>query len=655
MKKLNPNWHWLVSLSILASMALSTRIGKTSYSMLADEPVALVMLHLKNESDLPALASLGLTVYSQLYIPEGGLYLLISADHATQDNLARLGYPTRILDADTQGAQYFLLYGLPEALSQAQSEVNLLVVEERQAIARLSLDQVIQLANLGIKALPLIPQPLAAPQTRPQAEALQSVAITPYSKVQAMISQVNSANLQTLVDNLSGEWPVTIDGSPYTIQTRYTDSDTPIKKATKYAYEHFQSLGLNSGYDYYPINGTQRRSVLAEQPGLTQFGRIVLLTAHIDDTSYINGNPLTYAPGADDNASGAAAVMLIANILRQYSFGCTLRYALFSGEEQGLYGSRAYAQDVYNRNENIIGVLNLDMLGYNTPGTGKTIELHTRPGNNKDLQIANLFRDVISAYNLNLTPQIVQDGLSFSDHQAFWEKGYAGILAIEDWDDHTPYYHQTTDRLSTLQMSYYTDYTRAAIGTFAHMGCLLDGQLSGVVSDAISAAPVPAAIVEARANGRQPETTTSQPDGAYQLYLSPDTYTVTVSASGYPAVTSTGIPIQAYQTTVKDFSLCQPVQAASFIFKPPYPKIDETITFTATTQGGVPPYSFTWGFGDGESGNGAVITHTYPTRGVFPVSLISDNLCFSPIIISTPVYVEAELIYLPLLLGNAQP
>jgi hypothetical protein len=297
-------------------------------------------------------------------------------------------------------------------------------------------------------------------------------ALTPDPLVQGMIDQVSSAALYGYVSGLSGETPVIVGGEPYTITTRYSKSVIPIEKATQYAYEHFQSLGLTTSYFEYNLPGTGvRRDVIAEQTGLTQPGRIVLAVAHLDSISDAI-NSLTLAPGADDNASGSAGVLAAADILSQYEFGCTLRYALFTGEEQGLYGSQEYADTVYNLGENVAGVLNLDMIAYNTTGTATTMELHTRPGDSGDLLLAGLFSDVIAAYQLDLTPLVVQDAESASDHYSFWQNGYPAILAIEDWSDHTPYYHKTTDRLQTLDMAYYTRMVKAAVGALAHLGCL---------------------------------------------------------------------------------------------------------------------------------------------------------------------------------------
>jgi len=275
-----------------------------------------------------------------------------------------------------------------------------------------------------------------------------------------MIHQVSSTTAYNYVGNLSGAWSVTVNDNPYTIATRYSYAVTPIKKATRFVYEHFTGLGLNTYYDFYYLYGIELRNVVAEQPGVTDPGCIVLLIAHLDSTS---NDPYNQAPGADDNASGSAGVLLAADILHQYQFECTIRYVLFTGEEQGYWGSKAYSDDVYAAGENV------DMLGYNSDPY-EVIELHTRPGNAGDLSIANLFKGVIQTYDLNLTTQILDDGLSFSDHSPFWSKGYSAILCIEDWyGDRTPDYHKTTDRLSTLDSSYLRDYIRAAVGTVAHL------------------------------------------------------------------------------------------------------------------------------------------------------------------------------------------
>jgi Zn-dependent M28 family amino/carboxypeptidase len=183
--------------------------------------------------------------------------------------------------------------------------------------------------------------------------------LDPDPTIQGMMDQVISDTVVLYDGGLSGEWPVTIGGSPYTIVTRHTTSGEPIQKATQYAGEHLSNLGLS--VEYHIWNATRPPNVIGQLTGETVPEDIYIITAHIDDMP--SGG---VAPGADDNASGSTAVMIAADILTQYRWDCTLRFIFFTGEEQGLLGSSAYAQRSYYAGENILGVLNLDMIAWNT-------------------------------------------------------------------------------------------------------------------------------------------------------------------------------------------------------------------------------------------------------------------------------------------------
>jgi Zn-dependent M28 family amino/carboxypeptidase len=92
-------------------------------------------------------------------------------------------------------------------------------------------------------------------------------------------------------------------------------------------------------------------NVIGEIAGLTNPDDIYIIGGHLDDVSG--------TPGADDNASGSVATMIAAELLSQYQWSCTVRFAFWTGEEYGLLGSAAYAQRSYNLGENILGYLNL--------------------------------------------------------------------------------------------------------------------------------------------------------------------------------------------------------------------------------------------------------------------------------------------------------
>jgi PKD repeat protein len=585
------------------------------------EAEALVRINLSSPVELEHLKNTQLSIYGQFYSESGTHYLIAAAHRELQDILISQGLDLQILDPNTQNATYYLLTAhLAGVFADAGQRVDILNIDGRQAIARATPGEAEQLLGLGIELRQLSPHLIVLPD---EAAPTLPSAITPEVTIQEMIDLVDSATVYNYDGILSGEWSVAIGGSPYTIATRHSGQVTASEKATQFVYEHFQSLGLDVNYHPYnhPWYG-ERRNVEAEQMGASQAERIFLITAHLDD---MPGGLL--APGADDNASGSTGVLLAADILSNYNFDCTLRYVLFTGEEQGLYGSAAYAQEAFNNNEDIQAVLNLDMIGYNSDDA-PVIELHTRPGNTGDQAIATLFTDVIATYNIDLTAEIISPGTGASDHASFWDYGYPAILAIEDYQDFTPYYHTTGDLLSTLDINYFTNFVKAAVGTIAHMGCLASGKLEGRVSDAQTSTPISAASIEATHTSAQIWYTTSLTDGSYQLNLPAGEYSVTANADGYVPFNVSGISVSGNQTTTLDIPLevCQPVGEPDFIYTPVPPIAGHTTIFTGTVGiSGTTPINFQWNFGDGQAGSGHVLTHTYTISDVYTLAMTASN------------------------------
>jgi hypothetical protein len=478
---------------------------------------------------------------------------------------------------------------------------------------------------------PQIPQPV-----------LDVSEASPYDAlIQSMLDQVDPQTLASYVGDLSGENQVLIGGSPYRILTRYSFTTTPIEKATQYGYEHFQSLGLGVFYHSYDLPGAgTRRNVIAEQTGQEQSETIFLISAHLDDTSGYS-NRMTLAPGADDNASGAAGVLAVADILSQFEFDCTLRYALFTGEEQGLYGSQAYADSLSNSNQDLLGVLNLDMIAYNSDDE-RILDLHVRPGNAADLAIAESFSGAVSAYGLDLIPQIQADGMGYSDHYSFWESGFAAILAIEDGSDFNSNYHSINDTLDTLDLDYFTDFVKASLATLAQLGCLQEGTLSGMVTEMGSGAPISGAWIEAIRNDSKTWRVTTEVDGSYQISLPTGQYLLQVSAAGYQPITVDGIEIRDQENNQVDFFLgsCTPVEGAVLSYTPGVPFANQSITFSA----GVPvsstlPVQFDWRFGDGTTARTDTASATLDPTGAFLVSSVEHAYAFTSTLHTYPFLV----------------
>jgi hypothetical protein len=311
------------------------------------------------------------------------------------------------------------------------------------------------------------------PRATPVTPVRKSISLfAPNPLVAEMIGQVRQDDLYQGVATLSGEQATLIGGQPYTLTTRHTDSGQPIAKATQYVYEWFGERGLSPQYVPWISGAHSGRNVAGVLTGTMRPGEVVIIGAHLDSLS---PDALVNAPGADDNATGSAAVLAAADIFSAYRFERTVRFVLFTGEEQWLLGSQSYAQAARARGENIVAVYNMDMLGYEDAG-GPVVELHTRTlsdtGYSADLAIVNVFTSVVATYGLvrQLTPEHVADNMKLSDHASFWNVSYPAILAIEDWQgDFNPNLHKTSDRISALDMAYYTSFVKASLGTVAHL------------------------------------------------------------------------------------------------------------------------------------------------------------------------------------------
>ncbi len=114
--------------------------------------------------------------------------------------------------------------------------------------------------------------------------------------------------------------------------------------------------------------GVVVEDVLGIQPGRDP-NRVVIVGAHIDSRVTDVMNVTSDAPGANDNASGVALVLEAARLLSQHKFDATIVYAVFSGEEQGLWGAELLADTAKARGWRVSAMLNNDIVG-NTIGQG---------------------------------------------------------------------------------------------------------------------------------------------------------------------------------------------------------------------------------------------------------------------------------------------
>ena len=249
--------------------------------------------------------------------------------------------------------------------------------------------------------------------------------------------------------------------------------------AADYIGDHLATAGLTVEVDTFVRRGTVMTNVVGTLAGVGPDDDLIyIICAHYDSIG--NRTPGGWdpatdpAPGADDNGSGTAAVMEAARVLGEHRFAHTLRFIAFAGEEEGLWGSAHYAQEARAAGDSIGGVINLDMIGWDSDGD-RAIELHagTDPASEA---LAHRFTMALSTYRLDLAPQIFTiDAIGLSDHASFWAQGYPAFLGIEDTElrgptaDFNPYYHTIEDTFDKLDMAFVTAFTRATVATLAEL------------------------------------------------------------------------------------------------------------------------------------------------------------------------------------------
>lgn len=294
----------------------------------------------------------------------------------------------------------------------------------------------------------------------------KAVSLSEYQVIQSLVNQVSWSKLSTQILSLQNN--DTISGWD-ALGSRYTLNTARWFPKTKSILNAFQSYGLTADYEYFTYSGyTNLRNVVAIQNGSDTSGYYIIC-AHCDSISGLAsvGGP---APGADDNASGTAAILEVARILSQQQFRYPIRYIAFGAEEQGLIGSVTCANQAYYAGDSIFGVINLDMIAYESSSLSKDIIGNPASEWLVDAMIANN-----STYNIGIDTirKIIDASIWQSDHSPFWNKGYPAILGIEHYYPSNPYYHTVNDTLATLNLPLLTKMTRLSLATIAELAGII--------------------------------------------------------------------------------------------------------------------------------------------------------------------------------------
>ena len=205
-------------------------------------------------------------------------------------------------------------------------------------------------------------------------------------------------------------------------------------------------------------------NIVATLPGTDQDpgARVLVVSGHYDSMPTSVLDSASAAPGADDDASGTAAVLELARVMSRYRFRATIVFLAVAGEEQGLHGSTHWAKSAKERNLNIEAMLDNDIIGSSRAEDGtvdrSTVRLFAqgvppaaslddataallRAGGENDTpprELARAVREIAAAYVPSLKVRVIYRAdryLRGGDHLPFLERGYPAVRFTEPAED----------------------------------------------------------------------------------------------------------------------------------------------------------------------------------------------------------------------------
>ncbi len=266
--------------------------------------------------------------------------------------------------------------------------------------------------------------------------------LAPAPLIQEIVQAVSVDSFTASIDRLAGFY------------TRNTVSDTistetGIGAARRWVFDRFALYSARGGGalipEYFDFDETicdipgSHRNVLATLPGTLHPDRFFIVGAHLDSRGHDVCDPEEFAPAANDDGSGVAAVIELARVMSRYSFDNSLIFMVFTGEEQGLFGSEAYAACSESLGVDIRGMINLDTISNAVNSMGQvdstTFRIYSMgPTGSSHRQLSRLCRWLGLRYVPELEGLVQNREDRFGrggDHQSFRRSGYTAIRFIE--------------------------------------------------------------------------------------------------------------------------------------------------------------------------------------------------------------------------------
>lgn len=330
--------------------------------------------------------------------------------------------------------------------------------------------------------------------------------------IRLVASDHRTPDLQQLVDKVSMKDISTVHKKICGVRNLYPESRAHLEEVKDLIEQSFSRNGLacrtqDTGLTKVAISRLSGSTALLDEKdkdiifhihnvigvlqGAKHEDEVVIVGAHYDTTPD--------NPGADDNASGVAAVLEAARVLSRYTFDKTIVFVNFDQEEPGLLGSQVFVfGGGLPASKKIVGAINMDMIGYysDSPNTQQipqgydaifpqqyknikddqfrgNFALNTANENSGKLGVR--FEQTAQKYvpDLRIISIVVPGNgldagsLAASDHAPFWLAGQPAIFIDDGAETRNPNYHSAGDSISKVNYPFMTKITRAIIASLA--------------------------------------------------------------------------------------------------------------------------------------------------------------------------------------------
>lgn len=273
------------------------------------------------------------------------------------------------------------------------------------------------------------------------------------SWIQELVDRVGRVSLESYLTHL------------VSFQTRNSTSGN-FRNAATWARDQLKAMNYTTRFKNITVNGNPSRNVIADKKGQGAGPRkVVLITAHLDSIN-IPGGPTAPAPGADDNGSGSAGLLEMARTFSEHPNEHDVRFILFGGEEQGLFGSRQYVSTISpTEKQRILSVINMDMIGALNTAT-RTVMLEGAP-------LSQRVIDGLNEAAATYTDLTVETSLNpfASDHVPFIKANIPAVLTIEGADNTNSNIHSSNDTINHIDYNFALEILRMNVAfTASEMG-----------------------------------------------------------------------------------------------------------------------------------------------------------------------------------------